>query len=175
MQRWEVDHSHLTDDGKKDGDEKESIGEQADFEDEFRLRGAFGMQCSIASDIYLRSAAESVEHVEEDETGECHGGVSWRDFSVAHLPMRNEGSNDSSSNSGTDLGVEHAQSSHDNHSGTDDDVDDELRVDHGVGDFSRWLFQDVAIDWLHTETEIEVSQICCRGTMQRTFEQGVHP
>lgn len=39
---------------------------------------------------HLRSGAQSVEHVEEDEAGEGHGGVSRSDHVVLQLQMNTE-------------------------------------------------------------------------------------
>ena len=55
-----------------------------DGEDDGQTERSVGQEAQLEHRLGLRSAGQSVEHVEEHETGEGHGGVPVGDLEVLH-------------------------------------------------------------------------------------------
>lgn len=96
LQRREVDDEQLPHDGGQDSVAERPVAAQAHLMDHAGLRTQFILQNSrnrgSGSDTgfgsHLRARAQSVEHVEEDEAGEGHGGVSRSDHVVLQLKSK---------------------------------------------------------------------------------------
>ena len=67
----------------------------------------------------------------------------------------------------THLGVEDTESAHDDHRGTEDDMDDQRSIDHRIGHLSWRFLQHVVIDRFDTKTstdEIRPSERAAKHT-----------
>lgn len=72
LQWGEIDHQELAEQGEADGRQEHPVGEEAN------LKNALG----------LRSTAQRVPHVKQDEAGEGHGGIPARySSSIGHLAL----------------------------------------------------------------------------------------
>ncbi len=107
---------------------------------------------------YLRSTAKRVKHVKKDEAGEGHGGVAWRHQIVFHLKWNEilEGELGVSSFSQNAFAIAHliyedSHSADDDDGGREEDVDDDLNVDHWIFDVSRRLLNNVRVNRLDAQ------------------------
>lgn len=90
LQRREVDDEQLTHDGGQDSEAEGPVAAQTHLVDHSGLRRTTRQTRTNIEDqrrreSYLRARAQRVEHVEEDEAGEGHGGVSRSDDVVLQL------------------------------------------------------------------------------------------
>lgn len=114
LQRRKVYDQQLADHRERHREQEELVREQADLEDALRLR----------------AAAERIEHVEEDEARERHGGVALgaAGRAVGHLAL------------------EHPQRAQYDDAGGQQHVDDHRARDHRLLDVARLLLQHVHVD-----------------------------
>lgn len=139
LQRWEIDNEQLSDNAQGYGYEEWFICEQADAEH------ALG----------LRTARQGVEHIEQDETGKGHGGVSGSDLFIGHLKWKQYSMK-------TDpymyilqfdekpyFFIEHPQGASDYDGSREQDVDHKGASYHMLFRITRLLFNDFVIHWFH--------------------------